>query len=282
MGLSPGNKTPPHTCFIHNSPSIHVTRAHPSNPIKVVLNANITISSPMWQQQERVRQTNSQSYTGGQFGPPTTAQAPSTHTAHVETPSYDRSDPRFQGVQDNAVYMAVHGRCADNSFHCGMFVPIVKENNRGLGWYVNNAHGGWHIELRSPEDVIFHPSLMLLLTVGEVSREHVTRCMETLKSLGADGTLVSSSMAERGSPTRGKGKNVALTSADMQNHTDTRPVTAGPVETMASVKRALYTLHHHNLISLNAPLDELHEKAFRIATQVEGTFKAGYLKAMVI
>lgn len=171
---------------------------------------------------------------------------------------YDLSDSRFFAVQDSAVYLAVHGRYTDGSFHCGLFIPILKAQNQGLGWYTDNAQGGWFVKLCSPTEVVFHRSLILLYKVGDVLRGKTASCQQRVRTLPADGH---STAVLRAADTTAPGR---------------------PVDTVARVKNAILTLTDEDLIALTTPVHELEARAFAIARQMEDEVKAGTRKAIVI
>jgi hypothetical protein len=202
-------------------------------------------------------------------------EALSAHVPDVKTESNEHSDPRFVGVRNNAVYLAVHVRCTDGSFHCGLLVPTLKDKDEGLGWYANNAQGGWFVERCSPKKVIFNNSLILLYRVGEVLPGKATLCWQRLNEYQADGTPASRS----GGGLDSNHDGAVLLATDASG---SRPTASPPTDSMARVKRAMRTLQAEHLIAVSGSLQELEEKALGIATQMENAVKMGALKAVVM
>lgn len=202
-------------------------------------------------------------------------EALSAHVPDVKTESNEHSDPRFVGVRNNAVYLAVHARCTDGSFHCGLLVPTLKDKDEGLGWYANNAQGGWFVERCSPKTVIFNNSLILLYRVGEVLPGKATLCWQRLNEYQADGTPASRS----GGGLDSNHDGAVLLATDASG---SRPTASPPTDSMARVKRAMRTLQAEHLIAVSGSLQELEEKAFGIATQMESAVRMGALKAVVM
>ncbi len=213
---------------------------------------NITVHKPTAQGSSS-SQTTSKTASASFASKPSKPSEPS-----AQAQPYDLSDSRFLAVQDSAVYLAVHGRYTDGSFHCGLFIPILKAQNQGLGWYTDNAQGGWFVKLCSPTEVVFHRSLILLYKVGDVLRGKTASCTQRVRTLPADGH-----------------STAVLRAADAT-------ASGRPVDTVTRVKHAILTLSDEDLIALTTPVHELEGRAFGIARQMEDEVKAGTRKAIVI
>lgn len=76
----------------------------------------------------------------------------------------------FAKIQNNAIYIGLSPRPKPGTYHCTLFMPLIKQSLERIEWVVNNARGGWATEINDFRHGLSRPSLLLLYQVGHLQQ----------------------------------------------------------------------------------------------------------------